>query len=403
MSKIVLAYDGGLESSIILEWLQKRGDEVVCFVADVGQEDDVTAIEAQARRLGASDVHIADLQEELLTEFLFPALKANALYEGKCMLGAALATSLIAKYQIEAAVDEGTLNVCHGANGQGIEQIRFELAYKSLLPKVSVTSPWKDPTFVEQFSEPASLVEFASSQGIPLPSRSKEDYQTRSNLIQTSYSGGQLEQPHVEADEELYVRTSSPYTSPDTAAKLVISFEHGIPTAVEDLGSGSRIERALDLYSFLNEIAAHHGVGRADVVVNRLMGIKWREVYEAPAATVLWLAHRDLEGLVLDKQVLALKDQLTQQIGECLYNGLCFGPEMRLLMAAVEESQDNLTGKVTVVLYKGACRVVARESVLSRYCQTLNRMEQLDAFNVDDVRGFLNIQSLRLQQRASTY
>lgn len=392
MTKVVLAYGGDLESSVTLKWLLKRGDEVVCFIADIGQEEDVVDIEDRARRIGASDVHVEDLREDLLKQFLFPALKANARYEGKCPVGAALATALIAKKQVDFAVDEGTVALSHGATGKGIGQVRFELAYKSLLPKVQVISPWKD------FASHLDIVAFARAEKIPLPDES--DFRAKTSLLQTNYTGEKLEAAHAELGEEFFLRTSSPFAAPDNPAKVAISFEHGVPIAIEDLVTGERVETTLELYTFLDELAAKHGVGRGDVVVNRLMGLKWREVYEAPAATVLWMAHRDLEGLVLDKQVLSAKEQIGSQVGDCLYNGLCFGPEMRLMMAAVEESQEDLTGKVTVVLYKGACKVVGRESVLSRYCRTLNRLEQLDAFEASDIRGFLNIQSLRLQLKA---
>ncbi len=388
MTKVVLAFNGDFESSVTLKWLLKRGEEVICFIADVGQEDGVEEVEAKARRLGAEDVRVEDLREELVTQFLFPALKANALYEGKCMVGEALTMTAIAKKQVDIAVDEGTVALCHGAKGKGIAQVRYELVYKSLLPKSQTVSPWKDISSMMTFATSEKLV--AESEGL---------FPAKTSLLQTAYSGSKLEEPHAELGDECYLVTASPYTCPDSPSKVAISFEHGIPTAIED-ANGRRIENPLEMISALNELAALHGVGRNDVIVNRLMGLKWREVYEAPAATVLWMAHRDLEGLVLDKQVLGSKEQFTCQIGECLYNGLCFSPEMRLMMAAVEDSQEDLTGKVFIELYKGTCKVIGRESVLSRYCRTLNRLEQIDAFDADDVSGFLNIQSLRLQQRA---
>lgn len=400
MSQVMLAYSGNLESNVILKWLKKRGDEVICFIADIGQKGDLEAIQEQADKLGASDIVVSELQEELLTQFVYPALKANALYEGKCFLGEALATALIAKYQVEAAVDQGTLYVCHGAKSKGISQIRFELAYKSLLPKVQVISPWKDTQFLQLCGHPGDLIAFARQEGIPLPSQEDSGYHIKTNLVQTTYVVENLFEAHIEAEDTLFERVTTAEEVPEEALKLSISFAHGLPVAIENLATRERIEGTLNLYRYLDEQAARHGVGRGDVVVNRLMGIKWRELYEAPAMMVLWQAHQDLEGLVLDKQVQHYKDQLGPKIAECIYNGLCFGPEMRLLMAAVEESQEDVTGKVVVKLYKGASRVIARESVLSRYCRTLNRMEQLDAFDAEDVKGFLNIQSLRLQQRA---
>lgn len=397
MSLIVLAYSGDFESNVMLKWLQKGGHEVVCFIADVGQEASLDTLEEQATRLGAVDVIGVDLRHELLMQFLFPALKANARYEGVSLLGDALVTALIAKHQVETAIDVGTLYLCHAAQSKSIGQMRFELAYKSILPKVEVVSPWRDSNFLQRCGHASDRVAFARTEGIPLPAQPEHDDSINSSMIQRSVLSEPLQLMHQEVSEAHFDRAVD---IAETPSKVVITFENGIPVAVEEIATGKRVEGAVSLFTFLDELAGQHGVGREDVVVNRWMGIKWREIYEAPAATVLWQAHRDLEGLALDKQVLQTKEQLSWQIADCLYNGLCFSPELRLLMAAVEDSQEDVTGKVTISLFKGASRIVGRETVLSRYCTTLNRMEQSDAYNMDDVKGYLHIQSLRLQQRS---
>ncbi|MDP1834763.1 MAG: argininosuccinate synthase [Chlamydiales bacterium] len=374
MAKVVLAYKGDNHSQSVLKWLIKRGDEVVCFIVDIGQDIDLVRAESEARRAGASDVVALDFQEELLTQFLVPALKANALYEGICFPGEALVAALIAKYQVDCAADMGAAHLCNGCHPKSMGKLRFDLAYKSLLPKVQIVSPWDDPQFVTTLNTGSIKV--------------------NSNLLQKTISGDTLERAHEEIDQAIF-----PSSEDATAVKVTIAFEHGVPTSVQDHSSGDKIEGLLDSFQFLNDIAEDLGIGRHDMVVNRLMGMKWREVYSAPAATLLWAAHRDLEGLVLDKQILQFKEQLSWQIADCIYNGLCFAPEMRVLLSAIEESQEDLTGKVTLMLHRGYFEIVGRESVLSRYCETLNRMEQLEAFNPDDVKGFVHIQGLRLQQR----
>lgn len=375
MPKVVLAYKGERHSQAVLKWLLKANHETVCFIGDIGQEGDVQRAADDARRLGAAEVIIQELQEELLSQFFLPALKANALYEGRCFPGEALAAALIAKYQVDVAAEVGSVYLCNGCHPKSMGKLRFDLAYKSLLPKVQILCPWDDPQFVGESPQ--------------------TNLRVSCNLLQKTASGVVLERAHEEVDMSIFGKHDS--VEP---LKIVLAFEHGVLTSVEDLSSNERVDGLLDAFNFLNDLAEGYGIGRYDMIVNRLMGIKWREVYSAPAATLLYMAHRDLESLVLDKQVLQAKEQLSWQIADCIYNGLCFAPEMRIWMSAVEESQDNLTGKVTLQLTAGRASVLGRESVLSRYCETLNRMEQFDAFNPSDVKGFTHIQSLRLQQQA---
>lgn len=397
MKKVILAYSGGLDTSIILKWLIQKGFEVVCFLADVGQKEDMEQVKQKALMLGASKVYIKNLQHEFVEKYIFQALKANACYEGRYLLGTALARPLIALKQIEIAKLENTTYVAHGATGKGNDQIRFEIAYQTLMPQVKIISPWKDQEFLNQFQGRTDMINYAKEQGIPITSTLAKPYSMDENLMHVSYEGGQLEDPALEASEEMFLRTVSLQNAPDEAANIMIEFSRGIPIAITNLCTGDTInESALSIFTYLNQLCGSHGIGRVDLVENRFIGMKSRGVYETPAGTLLWKAHLDLELLVLDKEVYHLKESFMPKIAQLIYNGFWFSPEMDFLMASIEQSQKNVSGKVYAKLYKGNVMIVKRESPHSLYQQDIASMDKLGNYDQLDAKGFIKLNALRL-------
>ena len=393
--KIVLAYSGGLDTSVILKWLVNKGFDVICFVGKIGQKDDFEAVEKKALKTGASKVYIEDLREEFVRDFIFPAMRGNAIYEGRYLLGTSLARPLLAKKQIEVAEKEKAEYVAHGATGKGNDQVRFELTYYSLNPKIKVISPWKDAQFLAEFKGRSDMIAYAKKYGISVKATKKKPYSEDENLMHISHEAGILEDPMLRPNEDVFSITTSPKKAPDKETIVEIHFENGIPIKVV---SEKKIKtKPLELFVFLNELGSKNGIGRVDMVENRYIGIKSRGVYETPGATILWIAHRDLEGIAMDKEVMHLRDMLTPKFSELIYNGFWFSPEMDFIMSAFNKSQENIDGKVILSLYKGNVSVIGRESPTSLYDQKLSSMEIEGGFNAPDSMGFININAIRLR------
>lgn len=395
--KVVLAYSGGLDTSVILKWLSEKGFEVIAYVADVGQQDDFDQIKHKALLTGASKVYIEDLRREFVTDFIFTALMGDAIYEGRYLLGTSLARPLIAKRQVEIAVSENAQYVAHGATGKGNDQVRFELTYAALAPHLKVISPWKDPEFLAQFKGRTDLINYARQKGIPIKASLQKPYSEDENLMHISHEAGMLEDPSKRADESVYNRTVSPKDAPDEETLLEIHFKNGLPTKVINLSDGTQKQDPLELFEYLNKIGAQNGVGRVDMVENRFIGIKSRGIYETPGATILWVAHRDLEGIAMDKEVMHLRDMLIPKFSELIYNGFWFSPEMDFLLAAFKKSQEAVDGAVTISIYKGNVMPVSRYSPTSLYDQNLSSMDVQGGFDSTDSKGFINIHSIRLK------
>jgi argininosuccinate synthase len=399
--KVVLAYSGGLDTSVILKWLVLQGYDVIAYVADVGQRDDFEAAREKALRTGASKVFVEDLREEFVTDFIFPAFKANALYEGRYLLGTALARPLIAKRQIQIAVNEGASYVAHGATGKGNDQVRFELSYYALHPTIKVLAPWKDRAFLERFKGRTELLDFAAEHDIPVTATAAKPFSEDENLLHLSHEAGVLEDPLHEAGEDVYSRTTAPESAPDTPERLALTFKDGIPVRVEHLDDGTVHENPLALFEYLNTVGSRHGIGRLDMVENRFVGIKSRGVYETPGGTILHVAHLDIEGIAMDREVMRLRNMLTAKLSELIYYGFWFSPEMDFLMAAVDKSQEVIDGTVYLKLYKGSVMAVARECSSSLYDKELSSMHIEGGFNQEDAEGFIRINALRLMAHSA--
>ena len=347
---------------------------------------------------GPLKVYIEDLRAEFIEHYVFKALKANALYEGRYLLGTSLARPLIAKKQIEIAYQENTTFVAHGATGKGNDQVRFEIAYHTLMPEVSIISPWKDQEFLSQFKGRSDMIADAQQHNIPITSTLQKPYSIDGNLLHTSYEGGILENPFHEAPEMMFQQTSSLKGAPDLEDHLVIEFAGGIPKSIAYLKDGVTVkESAVAIMDYLNELGGKHGIGRVDLVENRFVGMKSRGVYETPAGTILWKAHHDVESLVLDREVFHLKEMWMPKIAQLIYNGFWFSPEMDFLMAAIEQSQEHVEGKVYMTLYKGNATITKRESPKSQYNEDIASMDRLGNYDQLDAKGFIKLNALRLK------
>ena len=395
--KVVLAYSGGLDTSVILKWLINQEFDVICFVGNVGQKESFEAIKKKAIDTGASKVYVEDLRKEFVKAFIFPALRGNAIYEGRYLLGTSLARPLLAQKQIKIAEKEKTDYVSHGATGKGNDQVRFELAYYALNPGVKVISPWKDPHFLEEFQGRSDLLAYAKKWNIPVVADESRTYSEDENLMHISHEAGILEDPAIPPDEMVFSLTSSQRSAPDKETVIEVHFGARNPVKVVNCNDGTEKSDPLDLFIYLNEIASENGIGRVDMVENRFIGIKSRGIYEAPGTTVLWAAHRDLEGIAMDKEVMHLRDMLIPKFSELIYNGFWFSPEMDFIMSAFNKSQEAINGKVTLSLYKGNVTVLCRESETSLYDQKLSSMEVEGGFQPLDSLGFININAIRLK------
>ncbi|HPA63902.1 MAG TPA: argininosuccinate synthase [Spirochaetota bacterium] len=390
--KVVLAYSGGLDTSVIVKWLLENYKcEVVCFAADVGQEEELDGLDEKAKKTGASKCYIEDLQEEFARDYVFKAIKANAIYEDRYLLGTSLARPVIAKKQVEIALKEGADAVCHGATGKGNDQVRFEMTFKALAPNLKIIAPWREWDLHSR----SLLYDYADKNGIPVPGSKKKPYSMDRNLMHISYEGGILEDPYNEADEEMFILTKSAEKAPDKPEYIEIDFEEGIPVAI----NGEKLSAA-NLMKKLNKIAGNHGVGRVDIVENRLVGIKSRGVYETPAGTVLLAAHRDLESICLDKDTQHLKDSLAAEYARLIYYGLWFARKREAMDALIDETQRFVTGTVKVKLYKGHAMVVGRKSQYSLYSENIASFEKSDLYDQTDATGFLNLFGLQTKVEA---
>ncbi len=394
--KVVLAYSGGLDTSVILKWLIEKDYEVIAFVADVGQADDFESCRKKALLLGASKVIIADLKKEFIENYVFKAIMGNAVYEGRYLLGTALARPLIAKKQIETAVSEGANTVAHGATGKGNDQVRFELCYYSLKPDIKVISPWKDREFLEKFKGRTDLLKYAAEKNIPVKASIDKPYSEDDNLMHISHEAGILEDPMYTAGKSILEKMVMPQDAPDRETRIAIHFKNGIPVKLVNKEDGTIKEDPYELFVYLDEIAGKNGIGLLDMVENRFVGIKSRGVYETPAGTVLHIAHMDLEGVAMDREVMRLRNMLTPKFSELIYYGFWFSPEMDFLMAAIEKSQELIDGSVHLCLYKGNVIIEGRESPSSLYNKELSSMDIEGGFDQTDSKGFIKINAIRL-------
>jgi len=386
--KIILAYSGGLDTSVILRWLiEQYKTEVIAFVADLGQGEDLEEIKEKAIKTGASKVYVEDLKDEFVRDFVFTALRANAVYEGMYLMGTSLGRPLIAKKQIEIAKKENADAVSHGATGKGNDQVRFELTYYALNPAIRVIAPWREWDFKSR----KDLVSYAKNHGIPVPVTKEKPYSCDRNLFHTSYEGGILEDPWAEPPENMFEMTVSPDKAPNEPTYIDIDFEKGMPVRVD----GEELS-PVELLHKLNKIAGKNGVGRVDMVENRFVGIKSRGVYETPGGTILHAAHRAVESLTMDREVMHLRDMLTPKFSELIYYGFWYSPEMEMLKAAINESQKNVSGTARMKIYKGTVSVAGRRSPFSLYQKDLATFEEEKVYNQKDATGFIRINALRL-------
>jgi len=389
IKKAVMAYSGGLDTSVAVKWMKDTyGCEVIAYCADLGQEEDLKAVKKKAIRTGASKAYVLDLKEEFVKEYVFPMLRANAVYEGAYLMGTSIARPLIAKKQIEIVKKEKADAVAHGATGKGNDQVRFELTYYALKPDIKVVAPWRD----WEFDSRESLITYARKNKIPVPVTKKKPYSTDRNLLHISFEGGILEDPWLEPPEDMFVMSVSPEKAPSKATYIEISYKNGDPVSIN-----SRKLSPAKLLKQLNAIAGKNGIGRLDFVENRFVGMKSRGVYETPGGTVLQIAHRAVESLTLDREVVHLRDSLIPKYAEIVYYGFWFAPERLALQRLMDEAQKGVTGTVRLKLYKGNCIVVGRKAPKSLYNPELATFEADQVYNQKDAEGFIKLNALRLK------
>ncbi len=387
--KVVLAYSGGLDTSVILKWLiETYHCEVIAFSADIGQEEDLNKIRNNAQKTGASKIYIEDLKETFVRDYVFPAFRANAIYEGQYLLGTSLARPLIAKQQIEIAQKEGADAVSHGATGKGNDQVRFELTYFAMNPHIQIIAPWREWNLTSR----TALMEYASQHGIEVPTTPAKPYSSDANLLHISYEGGILEDPWSQPPEDIFQLTVSPRQAPDEPEVVEITFESGNPVAI----NGQAISPAT-LLKDLNRLGGKHGIGRVDLVENRFVGMKSRGVYETPGGTILRAAHMAMESITMDREVMHIRDGLIPKYAELVYYGFWFSPEMRLLQNMIDDTQKSVCGVVRMELYKGVCRVLGRKSDLSLYSHDFATFEDDTVYHQKDAEGFIRLNALRLR------
>jgi argininosuccinate synthase len=392
IKKVVLAYSGGLDTSVILRWLiEQYRCEVVAFCADLGQGEELIPVRDKALRTGATSVHIVDLKDEFVRDYIFPMLRANAVYEGAYLLGTSIARPLIARAQVDIALKEHADAVSHGATGKGNDQVRFELTYAALAPHLKVVAPWREWDLRSR----TDLIAFARKHDIPVPVTAERPYSMDHNLFHISFEGGILEDPWAEPPAKMFLLTQSPEDAPDVPVELTLDFEQGNPVSID----GQRFGPS-DLLTRLNRLGGEHGVGRVDLVENRFVGMKSRGVYETPGGTILHVAHRAIESLTLDREVLHLRDSLLHRYAEMVYYGFWFSPERQALQALVDECQKDVTGTVRLKLYKGNVTVLGRRSPRSLYRTDFVTFEEDEVYRQRDAEGFINLQALRLRIRA---
>ena len=389
IKKVVLAYSGGLDTSVILKWLIETYQcEVITFSADIGQDEELDYIEEKAMKTGASKVYVDDLTEIFVSDYVFPAFRANAIYEGSYLLGTSLARPLISKRQIEIAEIEGADAVSHGATGKGNDQVRFELSYLALDPSIKIVAPWRE----WNLNSRTALMDFAKKHGIPITATVAKPYSTDRNLLHISFEGGVLEDPWNVPPEDMFVMSVSPQDAPDKPENIEITFEQGNPVAINEIKMSPGV-----LLKELNRLGGKNGIGRADIVENRFVGMKSRGVYETPGGTILRAAHMAVESITMDREVTHLRDSLIPKYAELVYNGFWFAPEMKLMQNMIDETQQNVSGVVALDLYKGNCIVRGRKSDKSLYSKDFATFEDDTVFSQKDAEGFIRLNALRLR------
>jgi argininosuccinate synthase len=389
VNKIVLAYSGGLDTSVILKWLQEKYQcPVVAFAADLGQDENWNAVREKGMATGAEKVVIRNLKETFVKDFIFPAFRANAIYEGSYLLGTSLARPLIAMEQVKVAEAEGADAVSHGATGKGNDQVRFELTYMALNPRLKIIAPWR----LWDLNSRTRLIGYAREHNIPVPVTKEKPYSSDENLLHISFEGGILEDPWNEPDPAMFKMTKAPEDAADTPTYVELDFVQGNPVAI----NGKPLEPGA-LFQELNRLGGENGIGRLDMVENRFVGMKSRGVYETPGGTILRAAHRDLETITMDREVMRIRDSLVARYSELVYNGFWFSPEMRLLQKTMDEAQATVSGTVRLKLYKGNCMPVGRKSEESLYQESFATFEEDEVYNQADAAGFIKLNALRLQ------
>ncbi|MFH1756694.1 MAG: argininosuccinate synthase [Pseudomonadota bacterium] len=392
VKKVVLAYSGGLDTSVILRWLKDTYKcEVVAFVANLGQEEELEGLREKGMKSGASEVYVEDLREEFVRDFIFPMLRANAVYEGGYLMGTSIARPLIAKRQVEIAATEGADAVAHGATGKGNDQVRFEITYLALSPRIQIIAPWK----IWDFKSRTDLIHYAEKHGIPVPVTPQKPYSSDRNLLHISFEGGILEDPWMEPPEEMFVLSRSPEKAPDRPIYVEIDFEQGNPVAVN-----GQIMSPAQLLAELNRLGGENGIGRVDMVENRYVGMKSRGVYETPGGTILHAAHRAVESITMDREVMHLRDSLIPRYSEMVYYGYWFSPERHVLQKMIDESQLPVNGTARLKLFKGNCIIAGRKSADSLYSCDFATFEEDQVYDQKDAGGFIRLNALRLRIRA---
>ena len=399
--KVVLAYSGGLDTSVIVKWIKDRFNaEVITFAANVGQEEELNGLAEKAKATGASAHYTVDLQDEFVADFIFPMIRANAIYEGQYYLGTSIARPLIAKAQIEIARKEGATHVAHGATGKGNDQCRFEISYAALAPDIQVISPWRIDEFRKTFPGRTEMINYCKEHNINVQASAKKPYSMDRNMLHISYEAGILEDPWfdptVPENKDMFKTTVSPEDAPDKPTYLELTFEKGDCVAID----GKKMKPS-DILRYLNKVGDENGIGRVDIVENRSVGMKSRGVYETPGGTILEFAHRNMETITMDRELMHLRDTLIPKYAELIYNGFWYAPEREALQAFVDKSQEKVSGVVRVKLYKGNIVCVGRKSPYSLYDENIASMEGVKSdYNQDDATGFIRLQSLRLKERA---
>jgi len=394
IKKVVLAYSGGLDSSVIVRWLiETYGCEVITLTGDVGQKQELEGLEEKALATGAVKAYVEDLKDEFVRDFVFPALRANAVYEGTYLLGTSLARPIVARRQIEIAHKEGADAVCHGATGKGNDQVRFEMTYMALDPDIKIISAWRDENWSLNSRE--SMIDYAERHNIPIKSTKKSPYSEDRNLLHISHEGGTLEDLWAEPPEDLFAMSVSPENAPDRATYVEITFEKGNPVAVD--GQAMNPAQLLD---HMNTLAGENGIGRVDMVENRFVGMKSRGIYETPGGTALWSAHRAMETITMDREVMLIRDSIMPRYAQIIYNGFWYSPEREMIQKMVDESQKDVTGTVRLKLYKGNCTPVGVKAPVSLYSEDLATFEKDEVYNQKDATGFIRLNALRLKMQA---
>ena len=398
--QVVLAYSGGLDTSVILKWLINKGYEVTAFIADVGQEEDFAAAQQKALQIGAKTVIIEDCKREFVSDYIYPSLQTGALYENRYLLGTSLARPLIAKKLVEYAKAHGIKHIAHGATGKGNDQVRFELVFMQFMPEVIVIAPWKNPDFIAQFKGRTDLLNYAAEQNIPVTSSLQKPYSIDENLMHCSYEAGIMEDPELTPPANMFKKTVSPQDAPDHTFEFSIEFAQGLPVKIVEKSTQKVIEKDnLSLFNYLNKVGGANAIGRIDIVESRFVGMKSRGVYETPAGTILHKAYQDLETMVLDREVILLRSCVAPKIAQLIYNGFWFSPEFKMLMAANQQSMANFNGTVNLGLYKGNVIILGRSSANSLYDHDIASMDKLGDYDQTDAIGFIKLNALRLKKQ----